>query len=54
VPREDLRGTMWCEPRLVVEVETHGVGTGLAAGSRLRQPSFQGVRADLTPEELVP
>ena len=53
VPREDLRGTQWTEPLVVVEVETHGPGTGLAAGGRLRQPSFQGVRADLAPEDLA-
>jgi len=32
---------------LVVDIDTHGVGY-----SRLRQPSFQGVRSDLTPEDL--
>lgn len=53
VPREDIPGTRWVEPLVVVEVETHGVGTGLAPGSRLRQPSYQGVRADLGPEDLV-
>ncbi|MGZ4453554.1 MAG: non-homologous end-joining DNA ligase [Nocardioides sp.] len=53
VPREDVKGTQWTEPLLVVEVETHGLGTGLASGGRLRQPSFQGVRADLTPADLA-
>jgi bifunctional non-homologous end joining protein LigD len=53
VPREDLPGTRWTEPLIVVEVETHGIGTGLASGGRLRQPSYQGVRADLTPEDLL-
>jgi bifunctional non-homologous end joining protein LigD len=33
----------------VVDIDTHGRGY-----ERLRQPSFQGVRADLTPEDLLP
>jgi bifunctional non-homologous end joining protein LigD len=49
VPREDVRGTHWLEPVLVVDVETHGRGY-----DRLRQPSYQGVRTDLTPEDLIP
>ena len=53
VPREDAAGTFWCEPLLVVEVETHGVGTGLASGARLRQATYQGLRTDLDPEELA-
>lgn len=53
VPREDVPGSRWVEPLVVVEVETHGVGTGLASGGRLRQPSYQGVRTDLTPEDLL-
>ena len=53
VPREDARGTYWTRPLVVVDVETHGRGTGLAFGGRLRQPSFQGVRTDLSPEELL-
>jgi bifunctional non-homologous end joining protein LigD len=53
VPREDRTGTHWVEPVVVVEVETHGLSTGLAPGSRLRQPSYQGVRDDLAPEDLL-
>jgi bifunctional non-homologous end joining protein LigD len=53
VPREDRTGTFWTEPLVVVEVETHGLGSGLAPGSRLRQPSYQGVRSDLSPDELA-
>jgi bifunctional non-homologous end joining protein LigD len=53
VPREDSRGTRWTEPTVVVEVETHGVATGLASGGRLRQPSYQGVRNDVAPQDLV-
>lgn len=47
VPRADADGTRWIEPVVVVDVETHGVGY-----ERLRQPAYQGVRADLTPEDL--
>ena len=47
VPRVDARGTHWLEPRLVVDVDTHGAGY-----QRLRQPSFRGVREDLAPEDL--
>lgn len=49
VPRVDARGTHWLEPVLVVDIDTHGRGY-----ERLRQPSFQGVRADLAPEDLLP
>ncbi|AKU18039.1 non-homologous end-joining DNA ligase [Luteipulveratus mongoliensis] len=49
VPREDQVGTTWVEPTLVVDVEHHGhADTG-----RLRQPSWRGVRHDLTVEELM-
>jgi bifunctional non-homologous end joining protein LigD len=48
VPRVDAAGTHWVEPRLVVDVDTHGIGY-----QRLRQPSYQGVRVDLTPEDLA-
>ena len=47
VPAIDARGTRWLEPVLVVDIDTHGRGY-----ERLRQPSFQGVRSDLTPEDL--
>ena len=47
VPRADARGTHWLEPVLVVDIDTHGRGY-----DRLRQPSFQGVRPDLDPEDL--
>ncbi|MEI5672319.1 MULTISPECIES: non-homologous end-joining DNA ligase [unclassified Nocardioides] len=48
VPAVDARGTFWLAPELVVDIDTHGRGY-----SRLRQPSFQGVRSDLTPEDLL-
>jgi bifunctional non-homologous end joining protein LigD len=48
VPRIDAAGTFWVEPRVVVDIDTHGLGY-----ERLRQPSFQGVRDDLAPEDLA-
>jgi bifunctional non-homologous end joining protein LigD len=48
VPRVDALGTTWVEPLVVVDIDTHGLGY-----DRLRQPSFQGVRSDLTPEDLT-
>ena len=48
VPRVDARGTTWVDPVVVVDIDTHGLGY-----DRLRQPSFQGVRTDVSPEDLV-
>jgi bifunctional non-homologous end joining protein LigD len=48
VPAVDARGSHWLEPVLVVDVDTHGQGY-----DRLRQPSFQGVRPDLSAEDLL-
>lgn len=48
VPRPDALGTHWVEPRLVVDVEA----LGPSARDRLRQPSYRGMRPDLTPEDL--
>lgn len=48
VPKVDALGTQWVEPVLVVDVEA----LGLTAQQRLRQPSYQGVRPDLTTEDL--
>lgn len=47
VPKVDAQGTTWLEPSLVVDVDTHGIGY-----ERLRQPSYQGVRSDLSPDDL--
>ena len=47
VPRVDAVGSTWLEPVLVVDVESHGRGY-----QRLRQPSYRGLRPDLTPEDL--
>lgn len=49
VPRADAEGTIWVDPVVVVDVDTHGLGY-----ERLRQPSYQGMRADLTPDDLAP
>ncbi|WP_170286034.1 non-homologous end-joining DNA ligase [Nocardioides rubriscoriae] len=48
VPRLDAAGTTWLEPVLVVDVDSHGHGH-----PRLRQPSYQGIRTDLTPDDLA-
>ena len=45
VPRVDAQGTHWVEPVLVVDVDSHAT----AKNQRLRQPSYRGVRSDLTP-----
>ncbi len=49
VPKVDAMGTRWVEPFLVVDVDSHAT----AKNQRLRQPSYRGVRADLSPEELL-
>jgi bifunctional non-homologous end joining protein LigD len=48
VPRLDALGTHWVEPLLVVDVES----LGLSGQGRLRQPSYRGLRSDLTPADL--
>ena len=48
LPRPDRLGTTWVRPEIVVDVEFLGVtGEG-----RLRQPSYRGVRTDLTAADL--
>ena len=49
LPRVDVLGTRWVRPELVVDVES----LGYSHHDRLRQPSFQGVRTDLAPEDLL-
>jgi bifunctional non-homologous end joining protein LigD len=49
VPRVDALGTRWVEPTVVVDVEA----LGLSSQQRLRQPSYRGVRPDLSPEDLT-
>ncbi len=48
VPRIDAQGTVWVEPVVVVDVQYLRVTTD----GRLRQPSYRGVRTDLTPDDL--
>ena len=48
IPREDLRGTTWVEPRIVLDVASLGRGDS----GRLRQPSVLRVRTDLTGTDL--
>ena len=50
VPKADAKGTVWVRPEVVVEV----AALGLTGGDRLRQPSYLGVRVDLTPDDLLP
>ena len=53
-PAVDRAGTHWVHPQIVVDVRSLGTAGSSAsgAGERLRQPSFLGVRADLTPADL--
>lgn len=48
VPTVDRAGARWVRPRLVVDVAS----LGMTGAGRLRQPSYQGWRPDLTPAEL--
>jgi len=48
VPKLDAVGTTWVEPVLVVDIES----LGPSAQGRVRQPSYVGVRSDLSPEDL--
>ncbi|GAA1964846.1 ATP-dependent DNA ligase [Nocardioides panacihumi] len=52
VPRLDAVGTHWVEPLVVVDVDTHGRPPRPGQDGRLRQPSYQGVRTDLSPADL--
>ncbi|HHU11043.1 MAG TPA: DNA ligase [Intrasporangiaceae bacterium] len=44
VPREDAVGAHWVRPQVVIDVRT----LGRSGGGRLRQPSYVGIRPDLT------
>ncbi len=50
VPRVDAKDTTWVRPEMVVDIRALGV----TDGGRLRQPSYQGVRTDLSPDDLAP
>ncbi|AXH97186.1 ATP-dependent DNA ligase [Ornithinimicrobium avium] len=49
IPRPEAAGSTWLEPQVVIDVATLEV----TSDGRLRQPSYQGVRTDLTPEDLL-
>jgi bifunctional non-homologous end joining protein LigD len=48
VPSMDARGAQWVRPDVVMDVQS----LGLSAQGRLRQPSYRGLRPDLTPGDL--
>lgn len=48
VPRIDRQGTVWVDPVLVIDVEY----LEITGEGRLRQPSYRGIRTDLTPADL--
>lgn len=48
LPRLDRQGTVWVEPRVVVDVQYLTFTTD----GRLRQPAYRGVRTDLGPDDL--
>jgi len=48
LPRADSDGTVWVEPRIVVDVQY----LTLTPDGRLRQPAYRGVRTDLDAEDL--
>jgi bifunctional non-homologous end joining protein LigD len=49
LPSDHARGAVWAEPRLVVEVAF----TGWTPAGRMRAPSYQGLRLDKDPAEVV-
>ena len=49
LPRLDLVGTVWVQPKIVVDVQF----LTLTTDGRLRQPAYRGVRTDLAPEDLI-
>ncbi len=49
LPREDVVGTRWLEPRVVVDVRY----LGRSENGRLRQPVFRGLRADVDPATVT-
>ncbi|MBW8172095.1 non-homologous end-joining DNA ligase [Ornithinimicrobium sp. Arc0846-15] len=49
IPAEDSARARWLHPSLVIDVTS----LGTTRGGRLRQPSFQRVRTDLTPQDVT-
>ena len=50
IPHAEAAGSTWLAPEVVIDVASLGITPGVG---RLRQPSYQGVRADLTPLDLL-
>lgn len=50
IPRAEAAGSTWLAPQVVIDVASLGITPG---EGRLRQPSYQGVRADLSPLDLL-
>ena len=48
VPLMDAQGTSWVRPEVVMEVQS----LGLSAQGRLRQPTYRGLRPDLSPDDV--
>jgi bifunctional non-homologous end joining protein LigD len=48
VPPADAQGTRWVRPEVVIDVQS----LGLSAQGRLRQPSYRGLRPDLSPDDV--
>ncbi len=48
VPAVDAKDTTWVRPELVVDI----AALGMTPAKRLRQPSYRGVRSDLSPGDL--
>ncbi len=48
IPAIDALGTQWVRPEVVIDVQA----LGLSAQGRLRQPSYRGLRPDLSPDDL--
>jgi len=48
VPAVDAKGTTWVRPEVVVDI----AALGMTPAKRLRQPSYRGVRSDLSPADL--
>jgi bifunctional non-homologous end joining protein LigD len=48
IPLLDAQGTQWVRPDVVIDVQS----LGLSAQGRLRQPSYRGLRPDLSPDDV--
>jgi bifunctional non-homologous end joining protein LigD len=49
LPRTDSAGARWCDPAIVVEVDT----VGWTEGGKLRHPVFRGIRDDLELSDVI-